>query len=428
MSAGAATRVPEAFGGLDRGVIVLGVHRSGTSLLTAGLQAIGCDLGDMGDVPSNENPRGFFEHASFRRFNDRLLADLGASWDNWGFVAEGFALGGPGFAARRTAAIALLKSSFGGRALFALKEPRISFLAPFWEAVFHEAALPIARILIVRDPVEVAASQTRRARANRDFHRILREPEGMHALWCVITWGVLHAIRDDGTLVVAHRDLYERPRDLLHEIAGFLQLKADTAAIDRFASEFVDPALRGGTADDAGAAGGWSELSARMYRDILDSGLPRRLTVNEARAIAAAQTGFAALLPYLEAVRGSMAGSVRAAENDAKRLAAVRAALDAYGEIAVADGAARSLERIGSRRPRLDPADPLSDRLDLLEARRAHRIGDEDVLRPLLDDLRRRVAGLPGRRAMDAGLVRRLERLEAGFLAAPSAIPGKPEG
>ena len=63
-------------------VIVLGMHRSGTSALAGTLQRLGLDLGD-GLMPANaENERGFFEHLEIVDIHDRLLATLDSSWDD----------------------------------------------------------------------------------------------------------------------------------------------------------------------------------------------------------------------------------------------------------------------------------------------------------------------------------------------------------
>ena len=43
-------------------VIVLGPHRSGTSLLTAAVESLGAYLGIEDQNVSDENPKGFFEN------------------------------------------------------------------------------------------------------------------------------------------------------------------------------------------------------------------------------------------------------------------------------------------------------------------------------------------------------------------------------
>jgi O-antigen biosynthesis protein len=63
-------------------IVVLGPHRSGTSLCTAALESLGAQLCLPEYYTNEENPRGFFEHPDIVHFNDRLLTYLGGAWDN----------------------------------------------------------------------------------------------------------------------------------------------------------------------------------------------------------------------------------------------------------------------------------------------------------------------------------------------------------
>lgn len=63
-------------------IIVLGMHRSATSLVAQGLFSSGVFMGDrlMGSSPGN--PQGHFEDMRFVNLNDSILAEAGGSWDN----------------------------------------------------------------------------------------------------------------------------------------------------------------------------------------------------------------------------------------------------------------------------------------------------------------------------------------------------------
>ena len=43
-------------------VLILGMHRSGTSVLSAGLQSMGVYLGDKLFSPESDNPKGNYEN------------------------------------------------------------------------------------------------------------------------------------------------------------------------------------------------------------------------------------------------------------------------------------------------------------------------------------------------------------------------------
>lgn len=61
-------------------VVVLGMHRSGTSMVAALLQSLGVNMGEnlLEDCP--DNPRGHFEDMDFLNMNKRILRENGGSW------------------------------------------------------------------------------------------------------------------------------------------------------------------------------------------------------------------------------------------------------------------------------------------------------------------------------------------------------------
>jgi len=63
-------------------IIVLGMHRSGTSAFTGVLNILGVELGSNLMEPTKENPRGYFEKRAVMEINDEILNILGSSWDD----------------------------------------------------------------------------------------------------------------------------------------------------------------------------------------------------------------------------------------------------------------------------------------------------------------------------------------------------------
>ncbi|QTL99458.1 hypothetical protein GM661_16650 [Iocasia frigidifontis] len=63
-------------------VIVLGMHRSGTSMIAGILDRLGINMGDnlIGAMPSN--PYGHYEDKEFVELNDRILHAAGGFWYN----------------------------------------------------------------------------------------------------------------------------------------------------------------------------------------------------------------------------------------------------------------------------------------------------------------------------------------------------------
>ena len=141
-----------------RAVVVLGMHRSGTSAVTRLLNLLGADVPSklMPPVPDN-NPLGFWESQEIAEIHDELLASAGSSWDDvaafprtWfdSDVAKSF----------QDRVVQILRAHFAASRLFVIKDPRICRLVPFWRTVLNEFGAKPHYVISVRNPLEVAAS------------------------------------------------------------------------------------------------------------------------------------------------------------------------------------------------------------------------------------------------------------------------------
>lgn len=221
------------------GVIVLGMHRSGTSALTRVLNLLGLVMCRQDDVlppqPGN-NERGFWESATLTQVNDAILGQLGGSWDRPPDTTT---------LARRLPELARgdlatpTRASFEGvygtthPTAFVWKDPRNCLLAPFWDRVL---GLRTAAVVVWRNPLEVADSLVRRDGM---------APEKALALWQHYVESSLAFAADRPHTVIAYRDLVEASRSTVARLLDFLDragighLEPDTAA----AVESVDGAL-----------------------------------------------------------------------------------------------------------------------------------------------------------------------------------------
>ncbi|HET6435853.1 MAG TPA: sulfotransferase [Xanthomonadaceae bacterium] len=139
-------------------ILVLGMHRSGTSALARLLNLMGAYFGPegIGIGANEENPKGFWERRDVRELNDLLLHGAGCDWDRVaGFDADRVP---PSVVEEFEARAARLVLAMDAQRPWFLKEPRLCLLLPFWRK-FLEA--PVA-VHIVRHPLEVAASLRKR--------------------------------------------------------------------------------------------------------------------------------------------------------------------------------------------------------------------------------------------------------------------------
>lgn len=142
-------------------VIVLGMHRSGTSSVAGTLAHLGAaaPLTLMPEHP--DNPKGYWESAPLVELNDRILESASSDWSDWRLLnTEWFASN----AAQpyRDELIALISTEFGAQPLIVLKDPRICRLFPIWEDALRALGYSIVVMMPLRAPSEIAASLQKR--------------------------------------------------------------------------------------------------------------------------------------------------------------------------------------------------------------------------------------------------------------------------
>ncbi|MCA1749626.1 MAG: tetratricopeptide repeat protein [Parasphingopyxis sp.] len=138
-------------------LLILGMHRSGTSALSRAMNICGWQLAARIMPPSPGNPAGYWEPIEIVRFNDRLLKTIGSHWADPRPLPEGWSER-PEVVAMHGEARDILEAEFPSLDGIVLKDPRFSRLLPFWERVFEGCAAPPACLIMSRHPFEVAQS------------------------------------------------------------------------------------------------------------------------------------------------------------------------------------------------------------------------------------------------------------------------------
>lgn len=138
-------------------ILVLGVHRSGTSALTQVLGLCGAGMPATLMHPSAINPRGFFESQRIFELHEELLGDLGSSWHDLAPLPRGW-MNSSLAASYVDKMVDLVRSEYGDASLFVVKDPRLCRLVPFWLAVLEKMKVAPHFVLPIRNPMEVAGS------------------------------------------------------------------------------------------------------------------------------------------------------------------------------------------------------------------------------------------------------------------------------
>jgi hypothetical protein len=135
-------------------VLVLGMHRSGTSAVAGALERAGLWRGDNGAqlLTRPENPLGFAERTDVVSLDDRLLESQGWTWDTPGSVPPDNPLPHPDLV---RAGRDLIEQGFGDRGRWFVKDPRISLLLPWWRQILLDR---FVAVVTMRPAIEVAWS------------------------------------------------------------------------------------------------------------------------------------------------------------------------------------------------------------------------------------------------------------------------------
>ncbi len=142
-------------------LVITGMHRSGTSLVSSLVKAAGIHVGDKLLAANSANPRGFFEDIDFVEFHEDLLNGRG---QHYLYVENDFVFE-PTKAEKKRAC--QLVSERSNKPLWGWKDPRTALFLDFWAE-----QLPEARFLFVlRHPLDVVCSLLRRGEF--EHHAIL---------------------------------------------------------------------------------------------------------------------------------------------------------------------------------------------------------------------------------------------------------------
>lgn len=215
-------------------VIILGMHRSGTSLAGQVLESLGYQFGpeDLAAAPKKDNPKGYWERRDVIQINDKAFAALGMTWEraaDWepGKLPDAFLRE---FDAQARAIIAEYPA---GKSWF-MKDPRICLTLPLWEKHLDN---PIY-IFAYRDPVEISRSLWTRNR---------HPPRLVMAVWERYMADALNATRGKRRVLLRYGDLIQNPKAaLLKLVADLRQLGVETPCTPESALEKleVDDTLR----------------------------------------------------------------------------------------------------------------------------------------------------------------------------------------
>lgn len=223
---------------MERGIIVLGMHRGGTSLVADLLYRWGAYPGPEQQLlsPDQNNLQGYWEHLPLIKFNQELLATMDSDW----FVPP--AEGDPALqqramdALQRQKALRLISTMEGVAGPWFWKDPRLALLLSFWKTLWGDAVY----VIVIRHPLNVAMSLKKREHFPVSVSLLL---------WQRYFLDILRGTQDAAKRIFIHyENLLSDPLAQCRALSAFLQQHfepvGDPSEILKRMTQRINPALQ----------------------------------------------------------------------------------------------------------------------------------------------------------------------------------------
>ncbi|OQX16846.1 MAG: hypothetical protein BWK73_02610 [Thiothrix lacustris] len=227
-------------GGAGRGriVVVLGMHRSGTSAITKSLELLDVRLGSDLHPPGSDNPKGFWEDRECIEINENLLMYLGSAYDRLNLAWENFP-SDPKISELMLKATQLVsKKLLVNDGSWGFKDPRTCRLLGFWNQVFLALRCTVSFVIVVRNPASVVASLGARNSI---------PAEKAYLLWLQHVLPALSFTKGAQRVVVDYDEFLANPRLQISRIASKFKLPLpdrNSSLVKDFESNFLEDDLR----------------------------------------------------------------------------------------------------------------------------------------------------------------------------------------
>ena len=146
----------------SQALIILGMHRSGTSATTGMLRCFGVELGNkLYKGHAEINAKGYFEHNDITDTNDEVLLSINSIWDDILIMPDEWWTN-PKLEHYSKKISRYLKRDFSNSKMWAIKDPRVCRIIPWWIHILDNQKIDANYLIVVRPPDEVYLSLNRR--------------------------------------------------------------------------------------------------------------------------------------------------------------------------------------------------------------------------------------------------------------------------
>jgi hypothetical protein len=138
-------------------ILVLGMHRSGTSAITRVINLLGAKLPSNLMAAQDDNEAGFWESLELYHIHEKLMQAVNTSWNDIGSFPNDWLTSSDAEPYKKLL-LEFLDQEFQDTSLFVIKDPRICRFFLLWIDVLQTYNAEPLVVIPVRNPLEVAAS------------------------------------------------------------------------------------------------------------------------------------------------------------------------------------------------------------------------------------------------------------------------------
>lgn len=253
-------------------VIVLGMHRSATSMTTELLSSYGLYVGEKEDLckANQSNQRGFFENRCAVLLNDKILYEHGMHWaelqENINKVRK------TKYSFEINEVLNSMQKKAGDGQILLLKDPRMCLTEPVWRKQMVMLDIEEQMVMVFRHPYEVAKSLV--IRDNMNFAYALK-------LWFYNNYSALCSMAtcDEPVIVLNHNNYFTAYDRQIKKIENFLNWTGVNNDLD----SIIDVSLRHNNVNEIK-----EEVSlelkvmvSELYQYLIELSLMKKVNINK---------------------------------------------------------------------------------------------------------------------------------------------------
>ncbi len=217
--------------------MVLGFARSGTSVITRGLKALGIDLGDkiIAHSPKNRwNPTGFFEDEEvIYHINTKVYDTLNHHIRAIPIIDKNI-FNHHDLASLKIYAANMLTQRFAKTNHWGFKNPSSAKIIPFWQSVFDAEKINDHYIIALRNPLSSASSFAKLTDVDLETGLLL---------WLTHMIPAIDETMGRKRIVISYEHIMQNPHQQLLRMKSQLGIHTSSEDIDSYAKQFLNNEL-----------------------------------------------------------------------------------------------------------------------------------------------------------------------------------------